>query len=111
MEFASASGDGRSQLPPFPGAKVADPRLAEEEIIPRVEDVFDRWIFGAIESLKDSPGVSLAFVVIACGIDYLAGFWIGHDAKKKTTLRSLSPKVGSLASIVQKISINLCGVE
>jgi len=48
-----------------------------------VEHNFDKWIFGGIEALSKSKGVCLTFVIIACAIDYLAGFNIGKQTDGK----------------------------
>jgi len=49
-----------------------------------VEHNFDKWIFGGIEALAESEGVCLTFVIIACAIDYLAGFNYGGDTTRHT---------------------------
>lgn len=67
-----------------------EPKLEDEQIILVVEGVFDRWIIEGIRAVSKSSGVSLAFVLIACAIDYLAGFWAGKDANKKDYINFLS---------------------
>ena len=46
-----------------------------------VEHNFNKWIFEGIEALSKSKGVCLTFLIIACAIDYLAGFNYGAEAK------------------------------
>jgi len=49
------------------------------DIIEEIEDVFNRWIIGSIKDLSKSEGISLAFVLMSCAIDYLASFNIGGE--------------------------------
>ena len=65
------------------------PVLNDDEVFSRVEDVFDRWICGAVESLQNSLGISLAFVIISCAIEYLAGFWKGGETRKADYIKFL----------------------
>jgi len=54
-----------------------------------VEDNFNKWIFGGIEALSKSKGVSLTFVIIACAIDYLASFNVGGQTNRKDYINFL----------------------
>jgi hypothetical protein len=87
IEFANASANGPMGIPRLTpasssAAPVVEPHISDERIVPTVEDVFDRWIIGGIEAISKTQGVSLGFVLIACGLDYLSGFWKGGRAEQ-----------------------------
>jgi hypothetical protein len=44
---------------------------------------FDSWVFGPIDRLVPSRDALISFIVMACAIDYLAGFWWGKSTKGK----------------------------
>ena len=44
---------------------------------------FNKWVFGPIDRLVPSQDALIGFIVMACAIDYLAGFWWGKDTKGK----------------------------
>lgn len=42
---------------------------------------FNEWVLGPIDRLVTSQDALIGFIVMACAIDYLAGFWWGKDTK------------------------------
>lgn len=42
---------------------------------------FDNWVFGPIDRLVHSQDALVGFILMACAIDYLAGFWFGESTK------------------------------
>ncbi len=42
---------------------------------------FNEWVLGPINRLVTSQDALIGFIVMACAIDYLAGFWWGKDTK------------------------------
>lgn len=44
---------------------------------------FNEWVLGPIDRLVPSQDALIGFIVMACAIDYLAGFWWGKDTKGK----------------------------
>ena len=57
--------------------------LKQGKAISRVEDVFNRWIINGIDAVSKSEGVSLTFVLISCGIDYLTCLNFGERSTKQ----------------------------
>jgi len=47
---------------------------------------FNEWVFGPIDRLVTSQDALIGFIVMACAIDYLAGFWWGRDTKRNVKL-------------------------
>lgn len=43
---------------------------------------FDEWVFGPIDRLLSTEDALIAFIVMACAIDYLAGFWKGKETTR-----------------------------
>lgn len=69
---------------------IDEPTLVDNEIIPVVEGIFNVWILGGIDALVQSTGQSLAFVLISCAIEYLAGFWKGGPTNQTDYINFLS---------------------
>ena len=44
---------------------------------------FDDWVFGPIDRLVPSRDALVGFILMACAIDYLAGFLVGSSTKGK----------------------------
>jgi hypothetical protein len=42
---------------------------------------FDSWVFGPVDRLVHSQDALVGFIMMACVIDYLAGFWWGGSTK------------------------------
>jgi hypothetical protein len=42
---------------------------------------FNNWVFGPVDRLVRSEDALMGFIVMACSIDYLAGFWWGASTK------------------------------
>lgn len=79
-----------------------EPKLTDDQIIPTVEDVFDRWVLGGIQAVGKSGGPALAFVLIACAIDYLTGFWKGRPSNEKDYIEFLEAHPEFAAKYVPK---------
>lgn len=47
---------------------------------------FNAWVLGPIDRLVPSQDALVGFILMACAIDYLAGFWWGKDTKGKVQL-------------------------
>lgn len=44
---------------------------------------FDKWVIGPINRLVREEDALIGFILMACAIDYLAGFWWGESTKGK----------------------------
>ncbi len=44
---------------------------------------FNEWVFSPIARLVSSDDALMGFIVMACAIDYLAGFWLGESTVHK----------------------------
>lgn len=44
---------------------------------------FNEWVMGPIERLVPSRDALIGFILMACSIDYLAGFWWGESTSGK----------------------------
>ena len=47
---------------------------------------FDSWVIGPIDRLVHSDDALVGFILMACAIDYLAGFWWGKSTSGKVRL-------------------------
>ena len=64
--------------------------VTQTDIVHQVEAVFDRIIIRGIARVSSGEGYVLSFLLMACAIDYLAGFNAGRAAKKKDYIRFLN---------------------
>lgn len=64
------------------GGELNSPRSQELEWFrQRFRPHFDSWVFGPIDRLVPSQDALVGFIVMACAVDYLAGFWWGKSTK------------------------------
>ena len=73
-EFPGASSSGLPELAPFSES-------VPSEWIDSFQSHFNKWVFGPIERLVPSPDALVGFIMMACAIDYLAGFWWGETTE------------------------------
>jgi hypothetical protein len=46
---------------------------------------FDDWVFGPIDRLVHAQDALIGFILMACAVDYLSGFWSGKSSKRAYT--------------------------
>ena len=73
-DFPGASSTGLPELGP-PDQPVSS------EWIDGFQSHFNEWVFRPIERLVPSQDALVGFIMMACAIDYLAGFWWGETTE------------------------------
>jgi hypothetical protein len=54
----------------------------DEEIIKRIKNSLSQLAFADVKKASDGGAKMGAFILASCFIDYLAGFYYGHKAKR-----------------------------
>ena len=73
-EPPGASSTGLPELGPFTQA-------TPTPWIDAFQTHFNEWVFGPIERLVPSYDALVGFIMMACAIDYLSGFWWGETTE------------------------------
>ena len=76
-----STGTQASHLLPAPGAPGSSGTEELEWFRREFRPRFDEWVFGPIDRLATSADALVAFILMACAVDYLAGFWWGKRIK------------------------------
>ncbi len=79
IDLPGASSTGLPDLPPVSLS-------ASRQWIGSFRKHFEDWVLAPIHRLAPSDDARVAFILIACAIDYLAGFWWGKSTEGKVKL-------------------------